>query len=86
MPEKRAKYNAKRRQKDLDFVYSNWNLPKEMTDATINIADVPAKVAKVRARLAFLYNPSCWAESCMFSIRCMVLNLSINERLITDPS
>ena len=29
------------------LVYSNWNLPKEMTDATINIADVPAKVAKV---------------------------------------
>jgi hypothetical protein len=44
--EKRAKYNAKRRQKDLDFVYSNWNLPKEMTENKINIADVPSKVAK----------------------------------------
>ena len=46
LPEKRAKYNAKRRQKDLDFVYTNWNLPKEMTDATIHISEVPAKVAK----------------------------------------
>mmetsp|Transcript_18391 Transcript_18391/g.27750 ORF Transcript_18391/g.27750 Transcript_18391/m.27750 type:complete len:481 (+) Transcript_18391:70-1512(+) len=46
LPEKRAKYNAKRRQKDLDLVYSNWDLPLEMTETKINIADVPAKVAK----------------------------------------
>ena len=46
LPEKRAKYNAKRRQKDLDFVLYTWNLPKEMTDATIHISEVPAKVAK----------------------------------------
>ena len=46
LPEKRAKYNAKRRQKDLDLVYSNWYLPQEMTENKINIADVPEKVAK----------------------------------------
>jgi len=50
LPEKRAKYNAKRRQKDLDFVYSNWNLPQEMKETKINIADVPAKVAKKHKR------------------------------------
>ena len=60
LPEKRAKYNAKRRKKDLDFVYANWNLPKEMTEATINIADVPAKVAKKYKRAVTIHS-SDWA-------------------------
>ena len=50
LPEKRAKYNAKRRQKDLDFVYSNWNLPHDVLATKINVADVPAKVAKKHKR------------------------------------
>ena len=56
LPEKRAKYNAKRRQKDLEYVYSNWNLPKEMMDATINIADVPAKIAKKHKRILTVHD------------------------------
>lgn len=50
LPEKRAKYNAKRRQKDLDYVYSNWNLPRAMTETKINIAEVPRQVAKKHKR------------------------------------
>lgn len=55
LPEKRAKYNAKRRQKDLDFVYSNWNLPKEMAENKINIAYVPSKVAKKYKRVVAVH-------------------------------
>jgi len=60
LPEKGAKYNAKRRQKDLDLVYSNWDLPKEMTKATINIAYVPAKVAKKYKRAVAIHSND-WA-------------------------
>ena len=52
LPEKRAKYNDKRRQKDLDLVYSNWDLSKEMTETKINIADVPAKAKKFKRVVA----------------------------------
>lgn len=52
LPEKRAKYNDKRRQKDLDLVYSNWDLSKEMTETMINIADVPAKAKKFKRVVA----------------------------------
>ncbi|KAK1737532.1 hypothetical protein QTG54_011818 [Skeletonema marinoi] len=61
LPEKRAKYNAKRRQKDLDFVYSNWGLPQEKLETKINIADVPAKVAKKHKRAVAVHGYE-WAR------------------------
>ena len=64
LPEKRAKYNSKRRQKDLDFVYTNWNLPKEMTDATIHISEVPTKVAKKYKRAIDIH----WQDWCLKNV------------------
>lgn len=55
LPEKRSKYNDKRRKKDLDFVYSNWNLPNDMMNSTIHISEVPAKVAKKYKRAVAIH-------------------------------
>jgi len=47
LPERRARYNAKRRQKDLELIFSIWNeaLPNA-GDAVIHIADAPASTVK----------------------------------------
>lgn len=55
LPEKRSTYNAKRREKDLNLVYDNWHLPEDMTCATINLADVPNKVAKKHRRVVAIH-------------------------------
>lgn len=45
LPERRARYNTKRRQKDIELIFSIWNeaLPHSQV---VNIADVPANIAK----------------------------------------
>ena len=58
LPEKRSKYNDKRRKKDLDLVYSNWNLPNDMMNSTIHISEVPAKVAKKYKRAVAIHGQS----------------------------
>ena len=53
MPERRARYNSKRREKDLDLIFSVWNrLPLKATENKINIANIPSKVAKKYRRAA----------------------------------
>ena len=49
LPERRGRYNAKRRQKDLELIFSIWNkaLAKSVDSyPVVNIADVPANIAK----------------------------------------
>lgn len=52
MPERRARYNSKRREKDLHLIFSIWNtaLPQKATEDKINIADIPSKVARTYKR------------------------------------
>eukprot|EP00984_Skeletonema_dohrnii_P026605 scaffold15955_cov78-Skeletonema_dohrnii-CCMP3373.AAC.2 len=69
LPEKRAKYNAKRRQKDLDFVYSNWNLPHDVLATKINIADVPAKVAKKHKRVVAAHGYEWYMKDTEYSVK-----------------
>ena len=47
LPERRARYNAKRRQKDLELIFSIWNeaLPNA-GDAVVHITDAPASTVK----------------------------------------
>eukprot|EP00984_Skeletonema_dohrnii_P011393 scaffold4540_cov67-Skeletonema_dohrnii-CCMP3373.AAC.2 len=51
LPERRAGYNAKRRQKDLELISSIWNeaLPNA-NDAVVHIADAPAITVKKHKR------------------------------------
>ena len=46
LPEQKTLYNAKGRQRDLEMIGELWQLPKEVTDRTINLADLSAKVKK----------------------------------------
>ena len=48
LPEKRARYNSKRRKKDIELIFSIWNeatLPHSSQEV-VNIAHVPANIAK----------------------------------------
>ncbi len=49
LPERRGRYNAKRRQKDLELIFSIWNeAPSKIAHIypVINIAHVPTNIAK----------------------------------------
>ncbi len=47
LPEKRARYNSKRRKKDIELIFSIWNeaLPSHSSQV-VNIAHVPANITK----------------------------------------
>ena len=46
LPEQKTLYNSKGRRRDLEMIGELWQLPKEVTDRTINLVDVPTKLKK----------------------------------------
>ena len=57
LPEQKTLYNSKGRRRDLEMIGKLWQLPKEVTDRTINLADVPAKLKKKYKRAVQVHGP-----------------------------